>query len=350
MRRGMHIPIIGLVVALVALAAFIFGPNLLSPERASSTVAVAHLATPVATTAPVTIPIESATPVPAAPPTPSATLPPSPTTLPATPTPVPTAEPTVEPTPEPTPTASPTPEPAAVEPTVAALELATAEATLAPTSTPEPTPTAEPTAEPTPTAEASPTAEPTSTSTPTPVPTEVVEIERSVAYEGSGWVFVDSTSGLLVRDEPGGEVVRALDHASEVFATGQVQIFENRTWMQIESPARGWVANEFLTETKPEVAATQPTVASEPPTAQDWAAMRDCESGGRYEVVDPTGLYHGAYQFLPSTWDSVASRSRPDLVGVLPSQAQPDDQDEMALRLYELQGAQPWPTCGRHLL
>lgn len=344
----MHIPIIGLVVALVALAAFVFGPNLLSPERGASTVSVAPLATSVPTTAPVTIPIESAPVVATATPTPMPTLPPTatPIPVPATPTPAPTVPPIVEEVPEPTPEPTATPTPIEAEPEVAQLELTEAAPTATPTPTPEPT--VEPTPEPTATAEPTPTVE--STPTPTPTPTEVVEVERTVAFEDSGWMFVDSDSGLLLRDAPGGEVVRALDHASEVFATGQVQIFESRTWMQIESPARGWVANEFLVDTKPEVAPARPTVASEPPTAQDWAALRDCESGGRYEVVDPTGLYHGAYQFLPSTWDSVASRSRPDLVGVLPSQAQPADQDAMALRLYELQGAQPWPNCGRHLL
>ena len=45
------------------------------------------------------------------------------------------------------------------------------------------------------------------------------------------------------------------------------------------------------------------------------------ESNGNYSVVSSNGLYHGAYQFLPTTWNSVASHAgRLDLVGVLPSQ------------------------------
>ena len=39
-----------------------------------------------------------------------------------------------------------------------------------------------------------------------------------------------------------------------------------------------------------------------------WAALRDCESGGDYSITNPSGKYRGAYQFDRSTWDSVASR------------------------------------------
>ena len=67
-------------------------------------------------------------------------------------------------------------------------------------------------------------------------------------------------------------------------------------------------------------------------------------------MIDPSGLYHGAYQFLPATWDGLARQFYPELVGVLPSTASVADQDKMATKLYELQGASPWPSCGRHLL
>jgi peptidoglycan hydrolase CwlO-like protein len=66
------------------------------------------------------------------------------------------------------------------------------------------------------------------------------------------------------------------------------------------------------------------------------------ESGGNYSIVSPAG-YHGAYQFLPSTWDATASHAgRMDLVGVLPSRASAYDQDEMAWTLYQWQGKRPW--------
>jgi hypothetical protein len=59
-------------------------------------------------------------------------------------------------------------------------------------------------------------------------------------------------------------------------------------------------------------------------------------------VVSPSG-YYGAYQFLPSTWDTTAMHAgRADLVGVLPSHAGEYDQDEMAWALYQWQGKSPW--------
>lgn len=66
------------------------------------------------------------------------------------------------------------------------------------------------------------------------------------------------------------------------------------------------------------------------------------ESGGRYDIVSSSG-YYGAYQFLPSTWDTTAvHEGRLDLVGVLPSRASEFDQDETAWTLYEWQGKGPW--------
>ncbi len=80
-----------------------------------------------------------------------------------------------------------------------------------------------------------------------------------------------------------------------------------------------------------------------------WAALRRCESGGDYGAVSSSGSYRGAYQFSRSTWNSVASRSYPHLVGVDPAAAAPADQDAMAMALYRSSGAGPWPHCGKHL-
>jgi hypothetical protein len=80
-----------------------------------------------------------------------------------------------------------------------------------------------------------------------------------------------------------------------------------------------------------------------------WAALRRCESGGDYGAVSANGTYRGAYQFSRSTWNAVASRSHPHLVGVDPAAAAPGDQDAMALSLYRSSGSNPWPHCGRHL-
>ncbi len=67
------------------------------------------------------------------------------------------------------------------------------------------------------------------------------------------------------------------------------------------------------------------------------------ESNGDYQAVSPGGVYYGAYQFLPSTWNVTANHAgRADLVGVLPSQASQYDQDEMAWALLQWQGKAPW--------
>ncbi len=92
----------------------------------------------------------------------------------------------------------------------------------------------------------------------------------------------------------------------------------------------------------------EPEVVDGEPTAEQWRVLRECESGGNYTIVSSNGLYHGAYQFHPDTWNGTARQAgRTDLVGVLPSQAAPADQDLMALELWRSQGWGPWPTCGK---
>jgi hypothetical protein len=78
-----------------------------------------------------------------------------------------------------------------------------------------------------------------------------------------------------------------------------------------------------------------------------WLAFRECtfahESGGNYQIVSPDGVYYGAWQFAVPTWNAVAgSIGRGDLVGVLPSQASPADQDAVAHQLWLERGNQPW--------
>ena len=85
------------------------------------------------------------------------------------------------------------------------------------------------------------------------------------------------------------------------------------------------------------------------PSPEEWEALRQCEANGNYAITNPSGKYRGAYQFDRTTWDSVAERHAPQLVGVDPAAAAPADQDFLARALYSERGARPWPHCGRHL-
>jgi resuscitation-promoting factor RpfB len=59
--------------------------------------------------------------------------------------------------------------------------------------------------------------------------------------------------------------------------------------------------------------------------------LRTCETGGNYQRNSANGLYFGAYQFRIDTWNAIARKVRPDLVGVRPDHASPADQDYMVI-------------------
>lgn len=77
--------------------------------------------------------------------------------------------------------------------------------------------------------------------------------------------------------------------------------------------------------------------------------LRQCESGGNYGITSASGRYRGAYQFHQGTWNGVAARHYPHLVGVDPAAASPYDQDRMARALWAESGRRPWPHCGRRV-
>lgn len=118
-------------------------------------------------------------------------------------------------------------------------------------------------------------------------------------------------------------------------------------------PADGWYSVATLVAHRSAVESAGLPVGLLPvppgPAPEQWAALRQCESNGDYTITNPSGKYRGAYQFDRSTWDSVAGRHDPSLVGVDPAAASPTDQDAMASALYVERGARPWPHCGRHL-
>ena len=76
-----------------------------------------------------------------------------------------------------------------------------------------------------------------------------------------------------------------------------------------------------------------------------WAGVIQCESGGNPSAS--SGPYSGLFQFDTQTWNGVASRHAPHLVGVWPGSASVADQYLMANALLSERGTQPWPHCGR---
>lgn len=76
-------------------------------------------------------------------------------------------------------------------------------------------------------------------------------------------------------------------------------------------------------------------------TQLDWAALRQCESGGDY-ANRRNRTYRGGYQFSRATWASVGGSGDP-------ADASPAEQDMRAEMLYQRSGRGQWPVCGRLL-
>lgn len=112
--------------------------------------------------------------------------------------------------------------------------------------------------------------------------------------------------------------------------------------------------SDTLSESVPDAEAPVVVADAPPPRAPAWPddaalyRLRACESTDNYAINTGNGFY-GAYQFLISTWNSVASRHRPDLIGVRPDRAAPVDQDDMVRHLWGEAGRAPWPVCGRRV-
>jgi hypothetical protein len=76
-------------------------------------------------------------------------------------------------------------------------------------------------------------------------------------------------------------------------------------------------------------------------SADDFARLRGCESGGNYQSDTGNGFY-GAYQFDAGTWHSLGYSG-------VPSDAAPAAQDAAAQRLHSERGWSPWPSCAAAL-
>jgi hypothetical protein len=106
-------------------------------------------------------------------------------------------------------------------------------------------------------------------------------------------------------------------------------------------------------ETESHVSTPPTSLVQAPPTLSDAQLfrLRMCESTDNYGAHLVWGTQWesratGAYQFEQPTWDGVASRHMPWLVGVRPHHAWPAEQDAMVRWLWSERGRYPWPHCG----
>jgi peptidoglycan hydrolase CwlO-like protein len=145
---------------------------------------------------------------------------------------------------------------------------------------------------------------------------------------------------------------QARQEAAVALASARDQAARDRAAARVHEIASANAANALAAPTGPPVFTTGVAPSPSPPANDGRVSphhddpflvcTRARESDGIYTVVSPSG-YYGAYQFLPSTWDSTAvHEGRLDLVGVLPSRASQFDQDETAWALYQWQGKGPW--------
>ncbi|MHB1486709.1 MAG: transglycosylase family protein [Acidimicrobiales bacterium] len=73
------------------------------------------------------------------------------------------------------------------------------------------------------------------------------------------------------------------------------------------------------------------------PSSEDFARIRQCESGDNY-AADTGNGYYGAYQISADTWHGLGYSGLPD-------DASPPTQDQAARRLQARSGWGQWPTC-----
>ena len=131
------------------------------------------------------------------------------------------------------------------------------------------------------------------------------------------------------------EEVEQVEETEEV-----VEVFEEDVVEEVETydePVEEVVIEEYEENTQQEPQASAPAN-----DGLNWSGLAACESGGNASAVDPSGTYHGLYQFDAGTWQSVGGSG-------VASQASAEEQTMRAQMLYEQRGSAPWPVCGANL-
>ncbi|SFN98251.1 Uncharacterized conserved protein YabE, contains G5 and tandem DUF348 domains [Geodermatophilus obscurus] len=157
-----------------------------------------------------------------------------------------------------------------------------------------------------------------------PVPFRTVETEDPEAFEGDDTVTQEGV--------PGEQATTFRVTVVDGVETGREQLD-----MAVTVPP----VDELVTvgtKERPAPAGGVPATAD----GLDWAALAQCESGGRPDAVSSTGKYRGMYQFSTATWQSVGGSGDP-------AAASAAEQTLRAQMLYARSGAGQWPHCGSRL-
>ena len=148
-------------------------------------------------------------------------------------------------------------------------------------------------------------------------------------------------------------------------AEQQQPVAEENVAEQTPAPAANNTANEQATQEAPqqveapkqETQQTQETTTQTTQTSTSSSSVSEGsnvnvndhlkliaqrESGGDLKAVNPSSGAAGKYQFLQSTWDSVAPA---EYKGVSPTEAPESVQDAAAVKLYNTAGASQWVTA-----
>ena len=154
---------------------------------------------------------------------------------------------------------------------------------------------------------------------------------------------------------------QATDNSSQQTAEQPQQVEQPQQTEQAstEQPAQEAAPQTEETQQPQQEATTQTTSSSNESTSNESSsseasegssvnvnshlqAIAQRESGGDLKAVNPSSGAAGKYQFLQSTWDSVAPS---EYQGVSPTEAPEAVQDAAAQKLYDTEGASQWVTA-----
>ncbi|WP_020670298.1 resuscitation-promoting factor [Amycolatopsis nigrescens] len=113
-----------------------------------------------------------------------------------------------------------------------------------------------------------------------------------------------------------------------------------------QETAREEVETKVLVEAKPKKMRVGTKKADVPPISDAgvWDRIAQCESGGNWAAVNPTGKYHGGLQFDKQTWQAYGGGQYAETA----NKASREQQIAIATKVRDARGGYgAWPHCGK---